>query len=118
MEGLDLYNEMYQHRHKYFGEGNRHTVQMARRLGAHIIEMIREDADDKKTYELNDETLTVNELLQYADDVLRKALEKCRDERYRRKITSAIDQLTTLREGSNRLENESDERPSKKQKSN
>ena len=82
--GIKRYKAMYDHRKQWFGENNRHTIMIQRKLARHILESIE---TIKYPYE---EKMSRIELLQWAHQLLLEASEKVVDANYRNKIMKDI----------------------------
>ena len=87
--GIKCYKEMYEHRKQWFGEKNRHTIMIQRKLARHILESI-------ESIKYPDVKMKRHELLQWAHQLLLKAKEKVVDANYRNKIMKDIDLVKEL----------------------
>ena len=86
---------MLKHRKRYFGLANRHTVQMARKLGKRIVHTTSTEKEGSYTYQTtldNGDVRTMDkpQLLLWALDVLKDAHSKCVSVKYRKKIQKQI----------------------------
>ena len=86
---------MLKHRKRYFGLANRHTVQMAKKLGKHIVHTTSTEKEGSYTYQRTLDnggvrTMDKPQLLLWALDILNDAHSKCVSVKYRKKIQKEI----------------------------
>jgi hypothetical protein len=94
VEVLQRYHHMYDHSIKWFGEKNRHTMQVARKLGQHILKTVTDTS--QVLYKFNDKiTMNGEKLLEWGRDILLKASSNCINVKYRKKIAKEIQLIRT-----------------------